>query len=504
MNKAKNIPTRFKIEIFSHPIIYSLLFLTLAIGLFIRIYRVDQILGFYFDQGRDALKIWDFWHKGDLFLVGPTTGIAGILRGPFYYYLIAPFYLLGGGNPVWPAVFLAIISMIAVTILFLLGAMIKDRITGLFAVILGSFSFQIMLASRWLSNPTPMLLLSVVLVWMMFLVSVGKKWAWVVIAFTLGLSLFHFGSAGELYYFFAIIFFAIWQRRNLPTRKIFLYSVLAFMFTALPQIIFDIKNHGILINNIKKFLIEDQSFKISFWEVIQQRFSFYYSVFSSKIFHWRRQREIFYLWAVSISFIVLLPSLLKNSKVKIILLLFLSPIIGLLFFQGNFGNIYDYYLTGYYLIFLLIFATTLGYLWKYKLGKLFVLIFFYVFLTWNWDVIKYNLSSRVYGSDTVVFGNQKQALGWIYADSQDKDFNVDVYVPPVIPYAYDYLFRWYSQTNHKKLPEEHLTKLLYTVYESDPPHPERLNVWLDRQQTIGKVESEISFGGITVQRRIRI
>ena len=63
-------------EIASHKFIYFLLALCLLGGLFIRTYRTDQILGFYYDQGRDAMEIWELWHEGDVFLIGPTTGIA--------------------------------------------------------------------------------------------------------------------------------------------------------------------------------------------------------------------------------------------------------------------------------------------------------------------------------------------------------------------------------------------------------------------------------------------
>jgi len=66
----------------------------------LRVYRINDLLGFYYDQGRDALVVWDLIHNGKFFLIGPTTGIAGIFRGPYYYYLITPFYLLGRGNPI--------------------------------------------------------------------------------------------------------------------------------------------------------------------------------------------------------------------------------------------------------------------------------------------------------------------------------------------------------------------------------------------------------------------
>src|SRR3989344_3797640 len=494
--RVGNLPSRMfeklKKEILGHKVVYVLLFAALVMGLFIRIYRTGAILGFYFDQGRDALKIWDFWHKGDIMLIGPTTGIAGILRGPFYYYLIAPFYLLGGGDPVAPAVFLAVLSIAAVVVLYYLGAKYFNRTVGLFAAIVASGSFYIMLASRWLSNPTPMLLLSVLLLWCMFAIHDGKKWLWVVVAFIAGSSLFHF---------------FIWQmkRKNLPGVKIILVSIGAFVFTALPQVIFDIKSGGLLRASIAKFLIGEKSFKISFWEVMGQRFKFYYDVFASKIFHWIRPRELALLAVVGGSFLIFFRKLWQSDYFKITFLLFASPIVGLFFFQGNFGNIYDYYLTGYYLIFVLLFAIVLVEIWKLKwLGKAFVAFFFWVFITWNGMVDRYKIIAGFDGPGTVVLGNQKQAIDWIYEDAAGRPFNTDVYVPPVIPHAYDYLFLWLGTTKYGYVPQGSEGDLLYTLYEDDPPHPERLAEWLARQAGIGQVEQETSFGGITVQRRARI
>src|SRR3989344_3787237 len=95
--------------------------LVLLVALFVRVYRVDQILAFHYDQGRDALVIWDLINKGKLFLIGPVTGIAGIFRGPFYYYLMAPFYFLGKGSPIWPSVFLAITSVFGLGLMYYLA-----------------------------------------------------------------------------------------------------------------------------------------------------------------------------------------------------------------------------------------------------------------------------------------------------------------------------------------------------------------------------------------------
>jgi len=45
--------------------------------------------------------------------------------------------------------------------------------------------------------------------------------------------------------------------------------------------------------------------------------------------------------------------------------------------------------------------------------------------------------------------------------------------------------------------------LLYTLYEADSYHYDRLEAWIAKQEGIGEVVEETSFGGITVQRRPR-
>src|SRR5260221_462246 len=123
----------------------------------------------------------------------------------------------------------------------------------LIAAIIASFSFYIVIASRWLSNPTPMLLLSMLLLWSMFEITQNKKPKtnkyWVLLAAISGLSLFNFGSSGEFFYFPALLVFAIWQRRKWPNIKYFLISLLAFIMTFAPLVLFDLKHEHILLNN---------------------------------------------------------------------------------------------------------------------------------------------------------------------------------------------------------------------------------------------------------------
>lgn len=491
------------------------LILILTFGFAIRVWNLGNLLGFYFDQGRDGLVIWDLIHKGELFLIGPTTGLAGIFRAPYYYYLISPFYFLGRGNPLVPAIFLVTLSTYAIYLIYRLGEKIHSKPAGIIAALISTFSFYIAMAARWLSNPTPMLVLSMILVWAMINVLDRKKWTWPVISLVVGLSLFSFGSAGEFFYIPAIATFFIWtlitqgygKKSSLDPKTMFISATL-FVLTFLPLVVFDIKHDRILTHNIKETFITEKSFALPTKFIINHRTTFYYDVFTKIIFDYRGKYEIYVLSIVALWFLISFPKLIKNKAYSVLILLLITPIVGLYFYQGNDTVLYDYYMTGYYMIFILLFAIVLADIWKFKIGKLFVLYFFYLFLSMNLSILIPRIKSDTNTTGSLYFANQKQAIDWIYMDlpaGRQVQFNVDVYVPPVIPYAYDYLFKWLGTYKYGRLPNTNKNiQLLYTLYEIDPPHPERLEAWMARQKGIGRVEKEESFGGITVQKRTRI
>jgi len=485
-----------------------IIFVILALALFVRVYRIDKLLGFYYDQGRDALVIWDFWKNGKLFLIGPTTGIEGVFRGPWYYWLITPFYVLGKGNPVYPSVFLSATTVLAVFLSYKLAKTLGGIWAGITALVVGSLSLYLVYASRWLSNPTPMLLISMIFVYSLFWVLDGKKWAWILAAFMAGMAM-QFGSAAEVFYFLAIAAFMVYlffkDKKKLPNLRVVVLSIIALAITFAPQVLFDLRHQGILRGTISKFLFSEGSFKLSFWEIAKIRFPFYYDVFFSKLFQSMTTAKAFFAVVFGSLFFYKIKAIAKDKRLIALVILLASPLLGMLFFQGNYGNVYDYYFTGYYLIFVVLFASVLGIASKHLWGKALIFIFLALFLKDNLPIVRNYIVSGVDGPTTIAFGNQKQALDWIYQDAKGRDFNIDVYVPPVIPYAYDYLFKWYggSRWGREPLAEKQIS-LLYTLYEVDPPHPERLEVWLKRQATIGKVEEEKAYGGIIVQRRKRI
>lgn len=497
---------KIKSEIKSYPRVYLALVFVVLVGIFIRVYRTDVVLGFYYDQGRDAKVIWDFLHEGKFFLIGPTTGIEGIFRGPWYYWLITPFYFLSKGSPVWPAVFLSLTTVVAAFLVYIAGVKIHSKTAGLVAATLGLLSFHFMLSARWLSNPTPMFLISALLVLSLLWIQEGKKWAWVSTGAMLGMAM-QFGSAAEVFYFPAVLIFAFLNRKHLPSAKVAILSGVAIIVAFLPQFIFDLRHEGILRDEIIKFLTKEGSFTASFWEVVKTRLHFYIGVFFPKLFPISSTLRLFATVSLLGLFALFAHRLVKDKKVQPVLVLFFAPIVGMLFFQGNYGNIYDYYFTGYYFIFLLLVGIVLAEFAKNRLGKAFLILFLAAFLADNVHITKSYVTSGADGPNAIMLGNQLEAVTWVYQNTAGREFNVDAYVPPVIPYAYTYLFLWQGTVRcGENLCHQVDTQvpLLYTLYEVDPPHPERLQAWLDRQKGIGIVEKSATFGGITVEQRKRI
>lgn len=469
--------------------------LILILALFVRLYRLPELLGFWYDQGRDALVIWDLIHNGKLFLIGPMMGNTGIFRGPWYYYLITPAYYFSNGNPLYASYLLVLISVFGLFILYKLGEKIGGKRLGLISLIIASFSSYVIGASRWLSNPTPTLLTGIVFIYLVLKLFDKKWWALPSIALTIGLGL-NFGAATEIFLIPALLFIFYLQRKLLPKFKIVAISFVAFIFTFLPQIIFEIRHQGVMSKAFYNFIFNEKTFTINFVEILSGRALRYYNLFASKFWDGGFNSFLPFFILFLIVLIFKFKIYWKDDKFKVLFITFISPFVGTLFFVSNLGGFYDYYFTAFYFVFILMFSYVLNDIFSLKLGKVAVFIFLIIFINQNYKSFEYYKTS-LNDPEIIAFKNQISAINWIKND-QTEEFNVDVYVPPVVPYAYDYLFKWQGLIQVEKQVE-----LLYTLYETDPPHPERLEAWLDRQNKIGKVIYEERYGGITVQKRLR-
>jgi 4-amino-4-deoxy-L-arabinose transferase-like glycosyltransferase len=475
--------------------------LMLSVALFLRIFRTSDLMGFYYDQGRDALVIWDLIHHHKPFLIGPTTGIEGIFLGPFYYYLIAPFYALGNGNPVFPSVELAIINVLAIAILYYIGSRYFTKATGLLAVFLVTISANLISAHRWLSNPTPLPLFALLAVLSLLKIIHGQKSWWPLLGVSIGLGL-QLEAASAIFFIPASLIILLIFFRNFKSNLKFISTGIAlFGATLLPQLYFDFRHGHILLQGFKNFIFSPKSAQPTVLNFLSVRLGLYFDNFSRILF----LDKITSLFAAVLLLFLLVKlfSIFPKKPFFSILIWWATPLLFLLFYQGNNGYVWGYYFTGVYPVFMLIVsAVAVTAFQKYKTLRPILTILFILFFFQNISRIRADLFQPTPASISLT--TSTETIDWIYQNSSGQDFNLDAYVPPVIPYSYQYLALWRGTESFNRLPKNDLTQLFYTIYEPDLERPKNLEQWLRRQDTYGSVNAIKQYGSVTVQRRSRI
>jgi len=468
---------------------FLVLFLVWFGGFFLRIYRLDDLLGFYYDQGRDALKVSEILTLKDLPAIGPTTGLSGIFLGPFWFYFITPFYWLGGGDPAIAAAFIGLIDSLTIILLYFVGKHFFSKKVGFLAAVFWAFSYWLIRSARWFSNPSPIPFFTMILVWGLGEWLINRKQKWLPIIFVCLAISTQLEVASAVFYFpailFLILFFKI-QIKQLLRQKYFWLGIILFLLFLLPQFAFEIKNNFVMSRNLLGFFggevntATGESWAIPTKEIIFQRLNWYYQVFFAHLDPNLKLPKIIVglIWSI-----LVIHSLLKTKKsfFSLIFIFWLTPLIFLLFFIGNYGNLYDYYLTGFFPVFILLSAFVFS-----RLPSLITVIFLFYFFWQNGILTRGYLFSGLDGPITISLGNQKQTIEWVCQEAKNEPFNIDIYVPPVIPYSWDYLWQWYGCKNLKCCPTKNLTPILYTIYEVDSPHPERLENWLKDRRLLVK------------------
>lgn len=472
-----------------------------ASALFFRTYRISDLLAFGFDQGRDAKVIWNLWHDNKFFLIGPTTGIEGIFLGPFYYYLIAPWYIVFGGNPVAPATFLGILNVGAILII---AESVRQHISVRAAIITALFisiSHSLISYSRWLSNPTPLPFFAALAIYSLCRIVKGYAWWFPILALCVGVSL-QLEAASAIFFIPAtLVILAIYHRDISWKSSPLILAVCMFLLTLLPQLIFDFRHDHLLLKGFGNFLIAEKSFRLQLWQIAAKRINFYHHVIGDKFFDYYPAVSALF---INVTIIALIKLWRKRPKFFDIFFVWtITPFIFLFLYQGNNGYVWDYYFMGIFGSMSAVFAIIWDQIGRWgKIGRFTTAFLLSAFIVHNLSQISTDLFRSE--PELTSLTNQLKAVEWIHRDSQGGAFNVDVYVPPVIPHAYDYLFIWQGNSVYHRQPEVRQVPLLYTLHEYDGEMPVRREKWLARQEAYGRVEYSHKFGGITVDRRVRI
>lgn len=190
----KKIKTEYVVLLFLIIFAFSLRILPLFGG----------FISFHFDMGRDAFIAEQIWKDFDVKIQGPATSTPGLYHGVLYYYLIAPFYALGQGNPFFVAFALALLNASTVIPLYLLAkGFFKSKSWAFLLVSIWIISFEAIQYGPWLSNPQPAVLTSAWFFYFLYQWTQKRYWGFIGACICAALSMqFQFFL---LYLFFVII-----------------------------------------------------------------------------------------------------------------------------------------------------------------------------------------------------------------------------------------------------------------------------------------------------------
>lgn len=363
---------------------WLLLVLILILGAFLRLYRISDYMLFLGDEGRDVLIVKGMLVDHKLTLLGPTTSVGAMFLGPIYYYFMVPFLWLSRLDPVGPAIMVALFSLATILLIYKFSADFFDKKMGLATALLYAVSPLVITYSHSSWNPNPLPFFSLLIIYGLAKVVVGKKDRWLAVV---GMAQ---GIAIQLHYlaliFFPLIFVVLALRRFKISFKDYLLGLTAFLLSYSPFLIFELRHNFPNLQTAFRFIAKDNPASPGTFNFGFDRFLHTLNDISVRLF-WRLITIESNLLAKGLLLLVIfgvfywLWQYKKQEREKFISLLILVAwyIIGVGGLSLYRGAIYDYYFVYLFPLPFLLTGFMISAAWRYRLGR-WLAVFFIVYL----------------------------------------------------------------------------------------------------------------------------
>jgi len=481
-----------------------------SLAFFLRSYALYRDLFFAFDQGRDAWEIVKM-QQGDLTLIGPVTGLAGVFLGPFWYYLLFPLYWIGNGNPVVPALGMIALHTFCVAIIYSISKRIANWKAGVISSVLFTISFSNIMFSRWLSNPAPLpffSLLSFICVWKALTTKKSQFFILAGILFGLCMQL---EAANAVWYIPTVALLYAYEvlfvEKNLSSIKekllVFfrwgIFTALGFGITLAPQMLFEMKWNFLISKNLLTAF--ETTHSITLAESLPTRLRLLFELYSRGMIGDRIILGLPILALLLILLFALRRQFYQNRGLRIIISWFMVPLFFHAIYTGNFGNFWDYYVVAQHVPLYIMIGSLIGLgITLFPRAKLLLtslMVFFLISsVVLNYERWKGFLTPY---ADRFSLQMQVEATKWIASKAGSTRYGTWVYTPDAQDQAHRYVFYWIGR-QLQSMPGQHVEQepLIFMVVEDDAGHAKRRSEWIATNQTFGNLIETKKFGAITV------
>lgn len=341
---------------------WGLLTLILIIASFMRLYRISDYMTFLGDEGRDVMVARDIL-LGNFTLLGPRASAGDFFLGPIYYYFMAPWLWLFQGDPVGPAVMVALVGVATVWLIYFVGKRWFNTAAGLFAAALYAVSPIVITYSHSSWNPNIMPFFALLIMYVIYK-AVGSARAWkyfLLTGFLLGIAIQLHYLAVFLGFIVALyMFFGQWlMEGKIRIRAIlrsYVFTFFGFIAGLSPFLLFELRHGFPNTKTIFGFIFGSNASSSyesggNFFTIIADVF---FRVFAKLVFYFPAtdrydqfpliQLQLFGLVILIMATAGIVSVYFAKNKF-VTLLIYLWLFVGVLLFGVYKKPIYDYYFT---------------------------------------------------------------------------------------------------------------------------------------------------------------
>ncbi len=409
----------FLIKVKKEPFFFLLLLLIIFIALFLRFYNYENRVSVIADNSRDvqvAKYAADFLKIPQ---IGQFSSAGPFFYGPWYYWFLEVInFLPFGFLTSWYAI--SCIYLLFLYLLYRLGSEIGGKWMGLIALLYGSVSPAQIDSSLSVWNPTVVPIL--VIVNLLILISFFKNTNFVKVfflGFVAGLSwTIHFQSI-LTFTVLLVSFFAL-KRKVLIYLKHLIFIILGFIFSISPMIFFDFRHYWHNFQSIVIYMLIDQ-YAIWFpnsWKIYV--FNYWPNAWAQII-----GGNLFVVWLlITLVFIFSLLNVRKYKINKMFYVIFTTFILEYILFRYFRVERYQYYFLFAHPSVLVISAWTSNQLINRNKYLGIVFVFIVTFFSIRQDLIEINLPhstniAKLKGVKNVIYNNFPDETFDIYGCSSN-------------------------------------------------------------------------------------
>ncbi len=220
-----------------------IVFLICVLAFCLRIYKINTDLLYHRDQGLVAMDIYKIWHDKKVSLLGAPTDVDGLFHSPVYYWILTPFYALGRGDIVYPAIFQILIEILSLPFLYLAVKKLFSKEIAFTTLIFYAVSYGLISYSRWFITVPFILPLTNILLYTL----VFEKGIFIN-SLIIGMISQTNAAVGIFYLPFLLFTF----RKNLNFKNILLLLI-GFLIPAIPLVLFQFRHDFITIKTILNY-----------------------------------------------------------------------------------------------------------------------------------------------------------------------------------------------------------------------------------------------------------